>query len=324
MRKRYLALIIIFLSILPAGAHSSENGSYGNSKLSGRIEIGPIWINTTSQTYAGRDNRKTASLNDDDDSYDIILPLVLFDLRYRFENSNNEIYAGTPVKDAELALALGVKRYIGNRSNIDLSLYLSPFSDVWQDPYVAGVNREETDVFDGGVYFSYNNVLDTDLLFSYSLEYIDVDRDIIGDTNRDLRRDGQVHETTVGYRFDLSDGHFITPKLEYTYADIDGKSESYDGYMLKLNYMLIKPERDFAFSFFVSGAKNHYKKTHPIFSKTRADDKYRLLAVFTLLKPFGLDDYFSNIVAGYFTTDSNIDFFDSRSSIAAITLGYQF
>ena len=105
-------------------------------------------------------------------------------------------------------------------------------------------------------------------------------------------------------------------------ANMDGESNSYNGYKIKLEYMRTKD--DYILNAFVSADKKDYDKMHPIFNKTRDETEYSATAIFTLLNPFDYDKFFTNFIVGYSYSDSNIDFFDKRTYVGGIAIGYNF
>ncbi|MCP4372120.1 MAG: DUF2860 domain-containing protein, partial [Deltaproteobacteria bacterium] len=152
--------------------------------FSARIEAGGIWINTTDQLFVHDKNEKTDNLNDEADSFSITLPLVMFDLRYRFQDSGTQIYLGTPLKDPGIALALGLTQTFIDKSKLDVSIFSGGRSgirdEVWKNPYIAGVDRDETEVEDVGFAIDYDRILDTGLNLYYRYNLVDVDKDVIG------------------------------------------------------------------------------------------------------------------------------------------------
>jgi len=103
---------------------------------------------------------------------------------------------------------------------------------------------------------------------------------------------------------------------------MDGESNSYNGYKIKLGYK--KMNKDYIVNVFVSADKKDYDKTHSIFNKTRDEKGYSATAIFTLLNPFGYEKFFTNFIVGYGCSDSNIDFFDKRTYVSGVTIGYSF
>ena len=164
--------------------------------------------------------------------------------------------------------------------------------------------------------------MDTGLNLYYRYNLVDVDKDVIGTMFNNLKRDGVIHTTGFGYMIDLDKSNIIIPGFEYSKANMDGESNSYNGYKIKLGYKRMK--KDYILNAFVSTYKNDYDKTHPIFNKTRDEKGYSAMVIFTLLNPFCYEKYFTNFIVGHSDSDSNIDFFDKRSYVSGISIGYNF
>ncbi len=91
---------------------------------------------------------------------------------------------------------------------------------------------------------------------------------------------------------------------------------------IKIGYKRMK--KDYILSTFFAVDKKDYDKTHAIFNETRDEKGYSAIAIFTLLNPFGYDNFFTNFIVGYSYSDSNIDFFDKRTYVSGVTIGYNF
>ncbi|MEA3432124.1 MAG: DUF2860 family protein [candidate division WOR-3 bacterium] len=322
MKKTIFVLCFTFLTFMSITASAQEGDRHEENGFSARIEAGAIWINTTDQLFVDDKNEKTDNLNDEADSFSTTMPLVMFDLRYAFQGSDTEVYLGTPFEDSGIALTLGMAQTFIDKSKLDLSVFSKIMAEVWKDPYIAGVARDDTDIKDVGFTIDYDRILDTGLNLYYRYNLLDVDEDVIGTRFNDMKRDGIIHTTGLGYTIDLDESNTIIPGLEYSKADMDGESNSYNGCKIKLEYKLMK--NDYILNAFVSVDKKDYDKMHPIFNKTRDETEYSAIAIFTLLNPLGYDKFFTNFIAGYGYSDSNIDFFDKRTYLSGITIGYNF
>ena len=327
MRESIFALCLMLLTFMSITALAQEGGRYEENGFSARLEAGAIWINTTDQLFVDENNEKTDNLNDEADSFSITLPAVFFDLRYKFRDTDTEVYLATPFEDSRGALTLGMEKTFIDKSKIDVSIFsgygiIGIMDEVWKDPYIIQTDRDETDMNDIGFSIDYDCIMGTGLNLYYRYNHVDVDQDFIGKRFNDLKRDGIIHHAGIGYKVYLDKSNSIIPSFEYSKADMDGESNSYNGYKIAIRYN--RKQKDYILSAFVSADKKDYDKTHPIFSRTRDEKGYSAIAIFTLLNPLGYDKFFTNFIAGYSYSDSNIDFFDKRTYISGITLGYNF
>lgn len=322
MKKTMFVLCFTFLTFMAITALAQEGVGHEENGFSARIEAGAIWINTTDQLSVDDKNEKTDNLNDEADSFGITLPAVMFDLRYKFRDADTEVYLATPLEDSGIALTLGMTQTFIDKSKLDVSIFSGIMGEVWKDPYIAGVKRDDTDIKDIGFTIDYDRIFDTGINLYYRYNLVEVDEDVIGTRFNDLKRDGIIHTAGLGYMIDLDESNIIIPGFEYSMANMDGESNSYNGYKIKFGYKRMK--KDYILNGFVSADKKDYDKTHPIFNKTRDETEYSATAIFTLLNPFGYDKFFTNFIVGYGYSDSDIDFFDKRTYVSGITIGYNF
>jgi len=221
-------------------ALAQEGDRHKENGFSARIEAGTIWINTTDQLFVDDKNEKTDNLNDEADSFNTILPAVMFDLRYMLQGPDTEVYLGTPLKDSGIAVTLGIAQTFIDKSKLDLAIFSKLMTKAWKDPYIPEVERDDTDVKDIGFTIDYNRIFDTGLNLCYRYNLVDVDEDVIGTRFNDLKRDGIIHTTGIGYEVRLDRSNIIIPGFEYSKADMDGESNSYNGYKIKIGYKRVK------------------------------------------------------------------------------------
>ncbi len=195
-------------------------------------------------------------------------------------------------------MSLGAVVPLKDGGKLDMSVFGRPFEKVWQDPYLLGDRREDTDKTTYGAKLVYSNILGTPTKVSYSLANVDVDDDEIGERFDVLERDGWLHEAQIAYVMPVGRGMSFVPSFEFSLDDSDGDANSYKGYGLKLR--LRKFSSGYMFNISSTGiGLNDYDKTHPIFDKTREDISYSAFAVFTRSNLLGKKPLFSSLIAGY-------------------------
>jgi len=256
MRETIFALCLMLLTFMSITALALEDDRHEENGFSARIEAGAIWINTTDQLFVDDKNEKTDNLNDEADSFSVTLPAVMFDLRYKFPDTETEVYLATPFEDSGIALTLGMAQTFIDKSKLDVSIFSEMMAEVWKDPYIAGVARDETNVEDIGFTIDYDCIMDTGLNLYYRYNLVDVDEGVIGKRFNNLKRDGIIHTAGVGYEVKLDKSNIIIPGFEYSKANMDGESNSYNGYKIKLGYKRIK--KDYILSAFVSADKKGF------------------------------------------------------------------
>jgi len=218
---------------------------------------------------------------------------------------------------------LGTEYQLSNdRGALDLSVSFFPFDEVWKNPYLTGVDRQDTDVTRFGINLAWKDILNTGLDVDLRAETIDVQDDEIGELFDTLRRDGNTYAVSVSYTFRPAKSLSLKPELSFRQGDLDGESNSYDGYSASL--MLIYAKRRYMLMPRLFYGVRNYKETHPLFDNKRDDDSWGAVLMATYFSPFDLKDYFVRGFLGYATSNSNIAFFDTEGKFAGVTCGYSF
>lgn len=313
-----LAILEIFLlGALPLHAADNRPGQ-PESGLSYTIQAGAVMIQTDSQLVPDDNNRTIASLNGSGEPAEAVFPALLLDARYRLA-SGTTVYLKTPLEGG-YGVASGLVHSFDTGA-LDVYGYYGLPSDVWQDPYLTGAPRTETDENNCGGGVRFNRIMGTGLGIEYRLLTRDVDQDVIGNRIPDLKRDGRIHRFGLQYAWRAAGGVW-TPKIFYTLGDVDGGANAYDEVTGGVAYMRATDRYVFQIDAKVGSAV--FDKRHPVFLQDREDAVYCVTAIYSWLSPFDQERFSVNFLAGYETTDSNIDFFDRSDMVAGITIGYAF
>jgi hypothetical protein len=311
---------ILLLTLLPTTALGQEPAP-DSSGLTGRFQVGGLFLQTDSQLSTEGTNRRTDDLDGPAAPHTFITGLAAIYLRYQFE-SGTALYAGNPLEAGEgLALAAGMSQPVGE-STLDLSVNWSPIEDVWENPYQTGSARDETAVDAYGLSIEWQEIGGSPWQLSYGIDRWDVEDDLIGDLESDLERDGWTHELGVEYTLPLAPGMELKPHLKYAYADKAGQSNRYHG--MEAGFLLQRARPPWVLVGVVSGAYHHYPEDHPLFNKARREGYLTTFAQVMRLNLFGYQRLFASLAGGYVHGESNIDFFDSQTLIALASVGVQF
>ncbi|MDM8556880.1 DUF2860 family protein [Desulfococcaceae bacterium HSG7] len=307
---------LIFVFFCHNASGENHRGGQGSGGFSGTIKLGAIQVISKNQLNADDDNKRIDNLDEPSKEVNEIFPLPLFDLNYAFQNGTS-LYLGIPFEDG-LRPTFGVTQRLPGGS-IGLFFHYSILEEVWEDPYLTGVDRNDTDRtgLGGSIQYKIHNF---EIGYEYSI--VDVDKDLIGERFEELKRDGAVHKPSFGYKIKLGQGNMLVPKFSYTFADMDGDSNTYNGYKGELSFM--KMSESYMLMLSVNGGLKDYDKDRPIFNETREDKHYGAMGMLTWLKPFGYKRFSLSLGGGYAKTDSEIDFFDSDSYFGLTTIGYHF
>lgn len=317
LRKLLLSVLLIAapLSVLAQGPEGPTTG------FSGRIQAGAFFIQTDSQLSTEDTNRCIKDLSGPADTHNMTSGLATVYLRYQFENGA-AVYAGNPLEVGEgFSLAAGVSQPIGP-STLDVAATWLPIKEVWKNPYETIKARDQSDADVYGLRVKVEDIAGSPWEIEYSVDSIDIDDDEIGNLDDNLKRNGWDHEFGVKYNIHLQSGFSLRPELSYTYSDMEGCSNSYQGF--KLGALLQRAKPPWVFIGIISGSHNQYQKTHPLFGKTRHESGITTFAQLMRLNLFGVERLFASLGGGYVWSDANIDFFDSQTVIGLASVGINF
>jgi Protein of unknown function (DUF2860) len=185
---------------------------------------------------------------------DTFHPLVTGEVNYTFGN-RWQAFLGTSLEDAvtlDAVAQLGLRKDLGDTGIVQGGILFSGVpTEVWEDPYLEGVARDETDRDSTGVRVQWDRILGSafELTFSYRDVSVDTERSGEGVSSvtclaacRELlRRDGDQYFWDLSYLFRLGDGqsHLLRPKVRYVIDDRDGAAISSDAYQLQLSYVFL-------------------------------------------------------------------------------------
>lgn len=321
--KRHILHVVacfIFLIFTPLAVHAQEEKG-SEPGFSGRLQGGAFFMQTDSQLSTDDTNRQTADLDGPAETHTISSGIAAVYLRYQFEDGT-AVYAGNPLEVGEgLAFEAGISRDIG-AGTLDMALTYLPVGEVWKNPYQTMGAREKTDIDVYGLHVQLQEVAGSPWEISYKTDRINIDDDEIGNLEDDLERSGQIHELGVKYNTPPQSGFSISPELSYTYGDLNGRANSYQG--MKLGALLKQVRPPWVLIGLLSGFHTQYQTKHPLFDKTRQESGVTTFAQVIRLNLFGVERLFASFGAGYVFSDANIDFYDSRTAIGLASVGISF
>ncbi len=311
------------------------------SGFSGYVNIGAAYIEAESNMAKGTEiasfgRRTIDSIFEGPDSESDVVPLLNGELAYTFAESRTQIYFGNQLEDFlrfDYSTLLGVRQELPDKSVGEISYVFSGIAtEVWEDPYVANVSRNETDRTTNGLRLEWERLGGTMLGVQYQWRKIDIDDELSGTLGGlaltplqvgQLSREGDHHRGEIYYTWALGGGHVLIPALRYARHDLDGDAMAFDDYVFRLSYAY----RAEKYSLVVNASigTEDYDERNPIYGKTRQDDSYGLGLTAFWHQPFGLPKSFSLVgTAAFYQADSNIDFYDSKATVLGMSLFYRF
>lgn len=313
--KLNISLIFcMILFVLNTNLWGQENPD-SNSGISGEIAIGSRMKISESQDNDDTIHALDGSGNDTEIKFK---PLISGKLSYNLKDSKTTFYIS---KKRALKFRVGMAQPVNDLGVLDFALQYSR-GTVWENPYLLNIDREDTTKETSGVLFSWNNIMESNLRGSYSFASVDIDDDVLGDTNPDLRRSGYLHTLGAEYQIFLNQTNFFTPSFKLARGEMEGDVFSFNSMELAGTYTYLNTS--FMVSIMLSYEIKKYEKSHPIFNQTREDDTLDAMFVVTKFNALGFEHISLTGFTGISSTDSNIDFHDEQSLQIGIELGYQF
>ncbi|SCX76666.1 DUF2860 family protein [Desulfoluna spongiiphila] len=339
---RYLPLICLLLALAAPAVGIANPGKTPTAGLQGDIKVMPGVIHATkAQNDVGDDNERIDSLDQSASSETEVIPIVLWNLGYTFDNLKTSLYAGTPTSNivkGTYFLEIGASHRLDNGTTLSLSWIPElPLIDdeVWKDPFLTGVDREETDRTSQGFQAKAEDIFGSPFFVSYAFAVNDIDEEESGQGYTDgdgnpltdeellsLRRSSEVHFVETGFRLPVSRSIILGATLDALHNEADGKAHRFDQLGGKVSMIFRHPVFQ-AFST-VSYHRADFDGTHPVFDKKREDRLYSASLGIEAPLPFDRLDLAFSMLVRYGRTDSNIDFYEGDTIMGGMGVSYRF
>lgn len=334
---RYLSFLV-FSTTMVSSAYAMKPIP-PQSGFSGFINLGAGVTSVESNTLAkfgsvDLGNKSIDTLTSSPDSETSGLPVLGLEIAYTFASTRTQIFFGNQLEDYirfDFAARAGVRQEIGNAGVIGVSFLQTPLAtEMWEDPFVTGTNRTNTDRSSNGYRLIWDKIYGTGLELRYSAREVDIDKERSGEDlglsaadRALLDRNGDRNRFSVQYTFNRDENkHRITPAIAYIDQDLDGDAVAYDGLSFNVNYIYSVNRWKFVTN--ASYAALEYDEANPVYSKKADSNRYGLSFTAFYNKPFGWDGWLANAGVVWFEEDSDINFYDSSVNLASIGMLYLF
>ena len=311
-----------------------------DSGFSGYIELLGAYINSNSQFNTDNKNERTDSLDKSGKRVDNVKLLPLGLIAYTFAELRTQLFLGVlpeTVVQGQFQVEAGVRHDLLDGTSLRASaIPITPFEkETWEDPFVVGQNRKETDITSYGFKLSAENILASGIGLEYRWIEQKIDNEESGtflvsqpvspltpEDLDDLERDSKSHRFSAEYSFELMPRMNLKPILRYTREDAKGSANSFHAFTTHLSFSYSADK----WQAFVNGIvkREWYDDTHPVFDKTRRDFNLGMFAIIAYKDPFGLEGFRIDWLNGIFRSNSNIDFYESTNYITALGIAYNF
>lgn len=263
------------------------------------------------------------------------MPQLNLNLAYTF-STRTQVFLGNSLESVvqfDTASLFGVRQQFRDRSILELSVVSTPVISpvqVWQDPYVVGVERQETDRTSRGLRIEYDRILGSGFGLRYTQRETKIDEERSGTVQLGLSaadaallsREGDVKQTVVSYRFPRAGRNLFEVRLGLTKEDLDGKAMSGDQYEAQLTHVYIGERFTLASNLFF--ATQEYDAVNPVFNRTREDDTWGAGFVLFDRQIFNSKNWLGQATLVYHKQSSNIAFYDASSATFALGAQYRF
>jgi hypothetical protein len=322
MAAAFLAIGIQALAIEPIPNQSG---------FSGYIQPGVGYLNIKSNMVAkvasfDLSEQKINSINDEPNSETDGVVSMPFEIAYTFAGTRTQLFLGTQLIDLlrfDISQQLGIRQEIGGLGVLQGGVLLGGItSKVWKDPYVEGQDRKETSRSSTGARLIWDQILGSAFQVQYTYRKVDISSEKSGEflgldshDRRLLRRDGDVHQGSVLYRFKLDQKNRLTPEFNLGYDDRKGDARTNTNVGAQVTYSYLgDPIR-----LILNGSYTYadFDKKNPIYNKTQENDSYGVGASVYYKNPWNWSLFGSKpmnffVTGGYYYTDSNIDFYKEQ------------
>ncbi len=321
MKEKLISAVTIVVMTAPGLASAEITDS-----VSGAIATGAIVIDAGNNLNPAESNDRLYTLDSGPDRKTTLLPGILPEVTWDVgEPEGIKFYFTTdpPIDEVGgFSLNIGVSYGIGRAGIVDTAVFFTPFEEAWKNPYITGVDREETDTTKYGFRIGLNRINGTGFRAQFVYLNDAVDDDVIGRLLPEMSRDGTVYSLNLNYSHYIGKNLELRPRVSIRYADYDGEANSFMKYKIdfEARYMtgkwMIVPR--------VYYSHSDFEETNPIFAKTRENDSYGASLITTYMAPLNWKKWSATCLLSISRGDSNINFYDTEAMTLGGLLNYHF
>ncbi len=305
------------------------------SGWSGDIFVGAVSISKKSLFEPADDyNPVLTSFDDKAESDTRVLPGALGNIVYTFDNINHQLFAGvsrSKVAEGQFAPEIGYRYWLSDDQDLTVALVPAGIGgSAWLDPYVLNAERVETDRSLVGIRAKWTNILGTGFGFEAATGKLKVDEELSGTAlgltaaeQRMLERDSDIGYFQGEYKFKPHRFVTLTPGIYHYSLSGGGAATNFDATGIELSVQTGLSARQLILLNIGYESREH-DAANPVFNETNELDGVKVFGAYIYRQPFGWCNTAFTVIANYDDRDSNINFFDSTSSVVAAGLNYAF
>ncbi|MBM9510922.1 DUF2860 family protein [Desulfogranum marinum] len=326
MKKKAISSLLSCSLLFSGALVSAQEQAQESSSVSGTIGLGALIINSGNNLNPKGSEERLDNLQSGADRETTVIPPILVNAVWDVgEAEGMKLYLSTtpPIDEVGgFTIDMGGSYRLPEVGIFEGSFFVSPFAKVYENPYLVGVNRIETDTTKFGAQVGLNRIMGSGLRVKFIYLNDDVDDDVIGALEPTLARDGSVYVLNMNYSFYPTDTLEIRPRAGVHFGDYDGQANSYTKYKLSLearytlDKLMIVPRAYYSHS--------DYDEQHPVFDQTRENIGYGISLMTTYMAPFNFKNWSTTALVSLSKGDSNIDFFDTEALTIGGFINYRF
>lgn len=323
--KRWMvrALVVLALCLVAAtptvaldplpekpGWHGFDMMGAGVQKLESNV-ISGSWL----QEFG---DEQIDSLVDEPDSISHLVPFLRGEVGYRFAGSRTYLSAGHSLEDVirfDYTASIRLTQELGSAGLLGVEALAGLPVRVWEDPYVTGEDREETDRVARGARLTWSRIGGSGLEVELTTGPIEIEKErsgrFLGLTDAEqtlLERDGLMRQVRVAYLIRLSERHALAPRATYQIQDRDGEAMAHDLTGFDIAYVYAWEETTITVDAWAESTR--YDQEHPVYGET-ADADNLGVSVIVLFPSWFPGKWSAGFTSAAWSENSDIDFFDA-------------
>ncbi len=306
---------------------------------SGMVMGGAGYTDVKSNTVVGNDiidvgDDTVSSIFDSPQADDTTHPILGLELKYTFAG-RSQVFLGSSLEDQltmDFANQIGWRKQTDTLGTFQLGYLVSePAVEVWEDPYLTGTPREETDRDAEGFRFEWDRVMGSSFGFLAQVREFEIENERSGtspDLDCDLAcqalldRNGDQYVIRAWYRFMLAPNQILQPQIRYREEDREGDAISREFLGAQLSYTYFNESWIFVTNLLFG--QSEYDEPNPLYGSRQDADTWAIdgTLLYNLPTASGRWQLMGTVFVG--ESDSDITFHDNELTQAAVGFIYNF
>lgn len=255
------------------------------------------------------------------------------EIGYRFAGRGPYLFLGNRLEDflrLDNSSALGARVELAGIGILEASALFSAVpTAVWEDPFLTGADREETDRTSSGAQVGLANILGTGLEASLTVRNVEIDTERSGESlglsgveRALLARDGESVRLEVLYTWIVNERHVLVPSLQVGTYEADGDAISRDGAGVQLTHAYRQGRYRLVSNLALRQAD--FDEANPVFGEKQDEEEVVVSVTGFCAELFEVRGLAGMASLLHARRDSDITFYDAEASVASLGVLYNF